>query len=187
MENLKTYIATISDLSEESWKLLSECATEIKLRKKDYLLSEGERCNAIFFVSSGLCRSVYNKDGKMINTAFYFENDFITNINSLKTSSPSAYSIQSYETSHIIRLDKTKLLAAYSKSRQIETFGRKLLELIIAQQEEHANSFKLFTPKQRFDHLTIRHSDFLQRVSLSQIASYLGISRETLSRFRAAK
>ena len=84
-------------------------------------------------------------------------------------------------------IDKTKLLEAYKQSHQVETFGRKVLELIMAKQEEHSDSFKLLSPKQRFDTLVSQYPDFLQRVSLTQTASYLGISRETLSRFRAIK
>ncbi len=187
MDNLKKYIASITDFSIESWTFLYDCLEEIKFDRNEQILKEGQICSSIFFISSGLCKSYYNKDGKEINTAFYFENDFATNIKSLTTSSKSEYAIKTCEKTNVVRLDKRKLLDAYTKSHQIETFGRKVLELITAKQEEHLESFKLLTPKQRFDNLVAKHPDFLQRVSLSQTASYLGISRETLSRFRAVK
>lgn len=187
MENLQKYIATVTDFSKQSWADLCNCLTEMEFKKNDHLLKEGQICNSVFFISSGLCRSVYNIDGKDINTAFYFENDFVTNIKSLTTSSKSEYSIITCEKTKAIRLDKTKLLEAYSQSHQVETFGRKVLELITSKQEEHSDSFKLLTPKQRFDALLSKHPDFLQRVSLTKTASYLGISRETLSRFRSVK
>lgn len=187
MENLKKYINTVIDLSDESWTELCSSLTEVELRRKDYILREGQQCNAVFFVSSGFCKSFYYKDGKEINTAFYFETEFATNIKSLMTSSKSDYFIQACEKSKVVRLDKNKLLEAYKKSHQIEAFGRKVLELITAKQEEHSDSFKLLTPKQRFENLVLKHPEFLQRVSLTQMASYLGISRETLSRFRASK
>ncbi|WP_028978317.1 Crp/Fnr family transcriptional regulator [Sporocytophaga myxococcoides] len=187
MDILKKYIATITDFSEQSWMALSNCLTEIEFQKNELLLKEGQICNSIYFISSGLCKSCYNLDGKEINTAFYFENDFATNIKSLTTSSKSEYTIKACEKTKVIQLDKTKLLEAYSKSHQIETFGRKVLEMIMAKQEEHTNSFKILTPKERFDYLISKQPDFLKRVSLTQTASYLGISRETLSRFRAIK
>ena len=187
MENLKKYISTITAFSEQSWTILCDCLTEMEFRKNELLLKEGQVCNAVFFISAGLCKSFYNVDGKYINTGFYFENDFATNIKSLTTSAKSEYSIIACEKTTVVRLDKTKLLQAYSQSHQIETFGRKVLELITTKQEEEANSFKLLTPKQRFESSVLHHPDFLQRVSLTQIASHLGISRETLSRFRAAK
>jgi len=187
MDNLKKYISTITDFSESSWLALYNCLTELEFKRNELLLKEGQTCNSIFFIDSGLCKSYYNVDGKEINTAFYFENDFATNIKSLTTSSKSEYAIKACEKTKVIQLDKTKLLEAYTQSHQIETFGRKVLELIMIKQEEHSDCFKILSPKERFNNLVSKHPDFLQRVSLSQAASYLGISRETLSRFRSIK
>lgn len=187
MENLKTHIQTLTDFSEESWTTLLDCTTEAEFKKGENLLNEGEVCQSVFYISSGFCKSCYNRDGKEINTAFYFENEFATNIKSLTTGSRSDYTMQACEKLEVVKFDKVKLLEAYKKSHQIEAFGRKILELMIAKQEEHTNGFKLLTPKQRFDDLMRNRPDFLQRVSLTQTASYLGISRETLSRFRARR
>jgi CRP-like cAMP-binding protein len=187
MQNLKKYIFSLTEFSEEGWMNLLDCTTELRFRRNEYLLKEGQVCHAVFFISSGLCKSFHNLDGKEINTAFYFENDFATNIKSLTTGTISEYAIKTCEPSVVIQLDKTKLLNAYKKSHEIERFGRKVLELITAKQEEHSNSFKLLSPKQRFMQLVSQHPDFLQRVSLTQVASYLGISRETLSRFRSIR
>lgn len=187
VNNLRKYIESITDLSEESWSIMLNCVVKKEFKKNELLLKEGEICKSIFFINSGICKACFNQEGKEINTAFYFENDFATNIKSLRTSSKSEYSIKACERISAVEIDKTKLLEAYIQSHQIETFGRKVLELIMAKQEEHADSFKLLTPMQRFDALVAKHPDFLQRVSLTQIASYLGISRETLSRFRARR
>ena len=174
----------MTDFSEESWKILGDCLTERKFEKGDILLKTGEICNSIFFVSSGYCKAFYNQDGKEINTAFYFEYDFATNTKSLTIGLKSEYEIIACEKLTVIAFDKTGLLNAYKKSQEIETFGRKLLEIIVSKQEEHSNGFKLLTPKQRYENLTLTQPKFLQRVSLTQTASYLGMSRETLSRFR---
>ncbi|MEO7049629.1 MAG: Crp/Fnr family transcriptional regulator, partial [Ferruginibacter sp.] len=112
---------------------------------------------------------------------------FATNIRSLAMGAKSLYFLKACEKLKLVSFDKTKLLEAYTQSPQIETFGRKVLESIIAKQEEHSEIFKLMTPGQRFANMVLKHPDFLQRVSLSQIASYLGISRETLSRLRGLK
>lgn len=187
MQLLRKYISTITELSDESWEVLMECATEMEFKRNELVLREGQICNAIYFINRGLCKACYNKDGREVNTSFYFENDFVTNLKSLRTGARSEYMIKCCEKTSAVRLDKNKLLEAYKISHQIETFGRRVLELMIARQEEHADSFKILTPKQRFDNLVSMRPDFLQRVSLTQTASYLGISRETLSRFRAVK
>jgi len=187
MREFVQYVNRITTLSEQSWTVLLACLTEIECKKGEPILKEGEVCRAVYFISKGLCRSYYNLEAKEINTEFYFENEFATNLRSLKTESKSEYTIEAYEKSTIIKIDKSKLLNAYNESSEVESFGRKVLELVMLKQEEHANSFKLLSPKQRFDNLISKQPDFLQRVSLTQIASYLGISRETLSRLRAIK
>ncbi len=187
MQILKNYISTITTLSENSWAILVDCATELTSKRKDKLLSEGEVCNAIFFINEGLCRSFYNRDGQEVNTGFHFEHEFVTNIKSLRSSTGSEYAIQALEPCSIVKLEKMKLVEAYKQSREIETFGRMVLESLSVQQQEHADSFKILTPKQRFDRLISARPDFLQRISLTQTASYLGISRETLTRLRADK
>ncbi len=184
MENLKKYIQDSTALSEGSWLILHDCLTELNVKKGTYLLKEGEVCKSIFFLSLGFCKSFYNKDGKEINTAFYFENDFFTNITSLKNGEKSKYALKACEDSKLIKLDKLILLDAYQKSQEIESFGRKILELIVKKQEEQIDTFKLLTPTQRYQNLISLQPNILQRVSLTQISSYLGISRETLSRIR---
>ncbi len=185
MENLRKYIQSIINLSDESWLTLEGSISKLNVKKGTCLLKENEVCSSIFFISQGCCKSFYNKDGKEINTAFYFEDDFFTNIVSLKSGEKSKYYIKACENSKVIKLDKFTLLEAYKKSQEIESFGRKILELIIKKQEEQLDDFKLLTPAQRYNNVILKHPDILQRISLTQISSYLGISRETLSRIRS--
>ncbi|WP_158267664.1 Crp/Fnr family transcriptional regulator [Adhaeribacter arboris] len=174
-------------MSEESRKIFSATLTFLEIKKGGYLLQADEVCPAIFFIVTGYYRSFYLNDGEEKNTNFYFENSFATNVKSLTQNTKSDYFIQAEEQSSVIRLDKTKLLEAYKQSHEIERLGRKLLELILMNQEEHANLFKLFTPQQRYVYLQRTQPELFNRVSLTQIASYIGISRETLSRIRGRK
>ncbi|QMU27662.1 Crp/Fnr family transcriptional regulator [Adhaeribacter radiodurans] len=184
MTELYAFIQSIAELSEKSWNILRADLISLTVPKGDYLVREGEICASIYFITKGYCRAFYNQDGMEINTAFFFENSFTTNIKSLTQNVPSDYFIQACEDLKVIKLQKTKLLEAYQKSHEIESFGRKLLELMISRQEEHSNLFKLLTAGQRYEYLTKNHPEILQRVSLSQISSYLGVSRETVSRIR---
>src|SRR5688572_23933564 len=130
MNNLKKYIESLTELSGHSWTVLSNCLSEMQFKKNESLLKEGQICHSVYFISSGVCKSCYNRDGKEINTAFYFENEFATNIKSLRTSSKSEYTIKAHEKTKVVVIDKLKLLEAYKQSHEIETFGRKVLELI---------------------------------------------------------
>ena len=93
-------------------------------------------------------------------------------------------SIQAGEFTTIYEFDKDKLLELYNVSAEIESFGRKLLEQLLIAYEEHANLFKIYSPTERYQYLRTNEPEMLQRLSLSQLSSYLGIARETLSRIR---
>lgn len=187
MHLFQDFVQNTSPCSPESWLLLQDCLTQEEFNKGDLLLREGKVCRGIYFIISGCCKAVFNKDGKDINMAFYFEGDFATNIQSLQADSSSEYQLIACEPLVVIRMDKKKLLAAYAASHEIETFGRKVLMTILAKEEATANGFRRFTARQRYDQLLAQQPEVLQRISLTQIASYLGVSRETLSRFRAGK
>lgn len=185
LSNLFTYIQSLTNFSEQSWKILSDALTPLEIKKGEFLLKDGEFCNAVFFINNGYCKTFHNKDGREINTAFYFENDFATNTKSLTKNLRSDYSIQACENLSVVKFDKSRLLEAYKKSQQIETLGRKILESVVAKQEEHSDLFKLLTAKERYEYLQNNQPEMIKRISSTQIASYLGISRETLSRFRS--
>jgi CRP-like cAMP-binding protein len=171
-------------ISDESAEMLFGLIYSKSFKKGDFLLKEGQVCKEIYFVNSGFLRTVWNKDGTEINTGFTLENNFTTNLKSLRNGIPSEVSIQAGENTSVCVFEKDKLADLYQKSREIETFGRNLVEQLLILQEEHSNLFKIHSPAERYAFLEQHRPELLQRVSLSQIASYLGMARETLSRIR---
>ncbi len=155
--------------------------------KREIILEKGQVCRKIMFVEKGYLRTFIDKGGRDINTDFIFENNFTTNLKSLRFSISSETTIQAGEATIIYEFDKNQLLGLYEESPEIESFGRKLLEELLLAQEEHTNLFKLFTPSERYDYLQKNQPQMIQRISLSQISSYLGVARETVSRIRKKK
>jgi CRP-like cAMP-binding protein len=180
-------IMDLTPLDGESLDMLFELAFKRHLAKGEIVLKQGQVCRKILFVEKGYLRTYTTIDGLDINTNFTFENTFTTNLKSLRLSQPSDTTIQAGEVSHIYEFDKDRILELYKLSPPIESFGRILLEQLLIQQEEHTNLFKLFTPTERYHYLQTHRPQILQRVSLSQLASYLGVARETLSRIRKKK
>lgn len=187
MENLLAYIHTLVPLSGASLDILRPALTTLTYAKNQYLLKAGEVCNALFFVSEGYCRAFYDKQGQEINTAFFFENDIATNINSFATGEASEFSIVAAEDVAVVRFDKQTLRAVSQQDPQIEKLGRKCLQLIAAKQEKHAAMYKLMTAQERYEYVEKHSPEVLQRVSLTQLSSYLGVARETLSRIRSRR
>ncbi len=184
MKNLLTYVDSLTSFSEENWNILSPALTTIEFKKDQYLLQAGKICDALFFVSKGYCRAFHDKDGQEINTNFFFENEIATDINSFAKGEKSEFSIQACEDLTVIRFDSKKLREAAKQDPEIEVLGRKCLQQIAIKQEKHAALYKLMTALERYEYLEKNTPEILQRVSLTQISSYLGIARETLSRIR---
>jgi CRP-like cAMP-binding protein len=180
-------IASLAEISISSLERLFEIAEQRQLLKGEIFLRKGQVCKKIVFVEKGYLRTFVDKEGIDINTGFTFENNFATNLKSLRTSAPSDTTLQAGEPTKIYEFDKDKLLDLYKVSPEIESFGRRLLEQLLIEQDEHANLFKIYTPTERYHYLQQNHPEILQRVSLTHLASYLGIARETLSRVRKRK
>lgn len=181
---LNERLRTFAMLSESSIEKLLNIAIERKLLKGQKVLEEGKVCRKIVFVELGYFRVFLVKDGIEINTDFVFEGDFVTNLKSLRLPMPSDTNIQAGEDSVVYQFDKEELFGLYKESPEIESFGRALLEQMLIAREEHENSFKVFSAKERYHNMLATRPMIFQRVSLTQISSYLGMARETLSRMR---
>lgn len=187
MKDLLAYIHSLMPFPEASWEVLLPALTPMSFGKGAYLLQEGKACNALYFVRQGYCRAFYNKEGQEINTDFFFEQDIATSIGSFATGEPSAFAIQACEALDVVRFDKQLLRAASAQDLQIEALGRLCLRQIAIRQEKHSALYKLMTPLERYEYLEQSVPEMLQRVSLTQLASYLGVARETLSRIRSRR
>jgi CRP-like cAMP-binding protein len=184
MDNLLKYIHSLTDFSAESWGLLQPALTKRVFKKNEFLLKEGQVCNSLFYIDRGYCKSYYQIDGVVKNTGFFFENEIATNINSFGRGQKSEFNIIACEPLTAILFDKEKLFQAAKQANQIETLGRNCIRLFASKQEEFSTLFKLYSAQERLEYLEAKHPEILQRVSLSQLASFLGVARETLSRIR---
>lgn len=188
MVNSKTLlykkINSLTEISVSGLDRLFEIADQRQLTKGEIILKQGQMCTTIVFVEKGYLRTFIDKDGTEINIDFTFEGNFTTNLKSLRSSSPSSTNIQAGERTTIYEFNKDTLLDLYKVSAEIESFGRKLLEQFLINQEEHTNLFKLYSPTERYQYLQANKPEILQRISLSHLSSYLGVARETLSRIR---
>lgn len=184
MNHLLNYIRSLTPFSDESWALLQPALTTREFRRNALMLKEGHVCDSLFYIDNGYCKSYYEVEGVVKNTGFFFENEIATNLNSFGSGQPSEFNIVACEHVIAVVFDKVKLFQAAKESPEIESLGRHCLRLFASKQEEFATLFKLYSAQERLAYLEAKHPDMLQRVSLSQLASFLGVARETLSRIR---
>ncbi|MBE9461800.1 Crp/Fnr family transcriptional regulator [Dyadobacter subterraneus] len=186
MENLYIYIKSIIQLSEQGWSALQMVLSTRYFTKGEYLLKTGEICHSLFYIETGYCRAWHDYGGQTINTNFYFENEFATNIRSMKLGIGSEYFIQAEEDMKVIIFDKEKLYELFSRSVEVDTMDRKLMEEILRRQEKQAYLFKLHTARERYEYMCKIQPQIIKRVPLIHIASYLGIRIETLTKIHNA-
>ena len=184
MTRLLNFIRSLTDFSDSSWTALQPALTQKTFPKNELLLKEGQICNSLFYIDTGYCKSYYNLDGVVKNTGFFFENDIATNITSFGSGQPSEYNIIACEPLTVVVFDKKMLFSIAQQHIEIETLGRNCVRLFATKQEEFSTLFKLYSARDRLQYLETHHPAIAQRVPLSQLASFLGVARETLSRIR---
>lgn len=184
MDNLLKYIRSLTNFSDKSWELLQPSLTKREIRKNELLLKKGQICNSLFYISKGYCKSYYEIDGVIKNTGFFFENEIATNIKSFGSGQGSEFNIVACEPLTTIIFDKEKLFQIAKQDSEVEALGRNCIRLFATKQEEFSTLFKIYSAQERLEYFETRYPEILQRVSLSQLASFLGVSRETLSRIR---
>lgn len=184
MKSLLTYIRSLTPFSEESWIMLQPALSEKVYGKNEMMLEEGKVCHSLFYIEKGFCKSYYEMDGVAKNTGFFFENEVTTNISSFGSGLPSEFNIMACEEMNVIIFDKKKLFEAAGQSSEIEMLGRHCIRRFAEKQEEFSNLFKLYSAQERLEYLENKHPEMIQRIPLTQLASFLGVARETLSRIR---
>ena len=158
-----------------------------ELPNKHILHSEGTICNYFFIIHTGLARAYYYKDGKDITAHFAIENSTITAIDSFIQRKKSRYNIELLEDttlSYIVYDDWKKLL---DDKPHYEKYARIFLENIYIDIAERIEDLLFHSAKERYAKLIQKFPSLLQRVNLGHIASYIGITQETLSRIRSEK
>lgn len=154
------------------------------VKKGTILLKEGQLTKDSFFVLKGCVRTYYLIDGEEKTTAFYTEMDALTP-NCVVTQTPSDYYISCVEDC-ILTISNTDMeLEMNSKFPKFEIMCRKLAEELLARQSIDFDAYKTSSPEQRYLNLLQKRPDLLQRVPQHQLASYLGIQPQSLSRLRA--
>lgn len=185
MEQLLNHIKEYAPLSEEATDTLHNCFEQVVLSKNEYLLTEGKICRHLYFLQQGALRGFYHLDGKEITHWFGFEKDFVTSFHSFITQEPAVENIQLLEGSILWSISKETLTGLFNQYHEIERLVRIAYEKYYIRLEERYVNAQFKTASERYETLLLQTPHIIERVPLGHIASYLGISQETLSRIRS--
>lgn len=180
------------DLVEEYKKFEMDIQLEIAsyfkglvFQKNAYLLREGHICEGIYYIEKGCCRSFTHSENKEITTAFSIEHSIITSPQSYLMQVPSFENIQALEYTEVFFLHYDHIQYLLQKHVVFNDYVRKLYEKIFIDADSMLYSIRSESALQRYERLMETQPYLIQRVSLGHIASYLGMSQETLSRMRS--
>lgn len=184
MDNLLIYLQSLASLSSEGWDALQPALKRKSFKKGAFLLRTGDVCRTLFFIESGYCRSFVDMDGLEKNTGFFFENNIATDLDSFGSGQKAESQIIACEAVSAILFNREKLFAVARSRPEIEALGRSCIRQFASRQEAFSRLLRLYSPLERVSFLEKHHPYMLQRIPLSQLASFLGITRESLSRIR---
>jgi CRP/FNR family transcriptional regulator len=184
---LQHYKMVCPAISQEELEYVASVLTVINLKPKDYFLEQGNTQKALGFVTSGLMKSFYLDDkGNEITCWFMSENEYATHFSGFIRQKPSKYFIQCIEPTEIVLLPYTEMQNGYQKYKNLERYGRIVTEEVLVMLENRVESFLFEKAEQRYLNFLKNSPDLFNRISLTDLASYLGIERQSLSRIRNA-
>lgn len=164
---------------------MKEYIRMVSLKKNDFLVREGEVCHYYYFVLEGILRNYYIKDGTEITTNFDFPNDIAANFTSLVLQKKSIGYIQAMTDCKIYRMKASDFDEIKVQNPLMQEIKEMLVSGYVILLEERLYSLQFCTAAERYHFMVERYPHFLRQIPLTYIASYLGISLETLSRIRA--
>ena len=185
MQNiLFDFISKYISLTEDEKKALLSLDLFHSVLKGTVLLKEGQKSKESYFVLKGCIRVYYIIDGEEKTTAFYTEMDTLTP-HCVINKAPSDYFISCVEDSILLVSNTDMSVEVNNKFPKFDIMCRMLSEELLAKQQINFDEFKISSPEQRYLNLLQKRPDLIQRVPQHQLASYLGIKPQSLSRLRA--
>ncbi len=179
---------------EQYIRLSDELRTALALKlvfksfPKGTLIQDANKvCSYSYFIVSGLARGYYLKDGKEISEFFPAENEWCNSPKSFITRRKDIYYLDAIENTETFCLQVDDLVELFDQFPEMERYARLSMGTVFGHLLERIASLRFSSAKEKYDHFMVTYQNIHHRIPLGMIASYLGITQETLSRIRAQK
>ncbi len=184
-EALRSHFSKRIDLTHQEFESIRALFVPRKVKKRQFLLHEGEVCRFVAFVTKGCLRSYTIDDrGEEHIVQFAIEDWWIEDIRSFQTGTPTTYNIDALEDSEVLLIDKPSADKLFTLGPKIEHFFNFLSQNAMAALERRITTFLSMSAEEKYLDLLKTYPNLVQRISSRHISSYLGITPESLSRIR---
>lgn len=185
MENkLITYFSKFSSFTESEVKALKQSMVIKTFAKGSFLVKEGQASNASYFILNGLVRQYRLIDGEEVTTGFYTEEQWIISLTGFAEDSMATDYLICDEETMVVIGNEEKAQKLFRDFPRFETISRAVMETVFAEQHKTMMYHLTASPEEKYLRLLETRPDLVQRVPQYQLASYIGVKPESLSRIR---
>jgi CRP-like cAMP-binding protein len=183
-KKLIDYFMRIMPISLEEIEAIVETTTIKHYKKGEILLREGQISAEVYFVLEGCVRQYYLVEGEEKTNNFFTEEQWVISMNSFNEMLPSSHFMACCTDCALVVGNREKEEALYKRFPKLETVSRMVMQKVFAEQQQIMEDFLTNTPEQRYLKLLETRADLFQTIPQYQIASYIGVKPESLSRIR---
>jgi CRP/FNR family transcriptional regulator, anaerobic regulatory protein len=186
--NIHQQIKAVSGLSPQITQKIGEFFQRDDYPKGHFLYRQGEICQHIYYIEKGLARVYYfTESGKEITQWFFAENNFLTAVDSFYHHKPTSVYCELLEDSVIYSIKYSEMEAMLDENHEMARFAFHTVYELARMLSSYISAMKFQSAEERYNALMKEYPRIFQRAKLGHIASFLGITQETLSRIRAGK
>jgi CRP-like cAMP-binding protein len=181
---LRKKLEALTPISNKGFEGLTNLMYEKHFSKGATIFKEGQICNQFYFIFSGCIRRFGLKNGREVNVNFYIEDDVACDFESFRREKPSKFYFVAMEECVTYYAAKKEVTSFFQRGASMHMLLFRFFQDLYFREEDHSNNFKLLSPEERYQYLMKNNPQYLQRIPVLHLASYLGMSRESLNRIR---
>jgi len=186
-ENIFDHFEKYIKLSEELKPELEKRIKHIVFKKGELVLNADQICTESYFIKKGILRTYFIKDGKEISEYFCGIDEWVNSPRSFIQRKKDIYYIDAIENTEAYSLNVNDLVYLFDNFPEMERYSRLSMGTFFGHMMERITSIRFTTAKEKYDHFCQTYNGIYHRIPLGMVASYLGITPETLSRIRKQK
>jgi CRP-like cAMP-binding protein len=178
------FFASIGPLSKKAVKLFDQNCFPVFIEKGKYLMKPGSTADNLYFIHNGVIQGFYKEEDTPVTTWISAENEVVGSIRTLGTTEPCTEYLQALEDCELVGMPVEFLEFVFSKCPETNYICRRLWEVTYRGAEERAYISRIPSAEKKYQRFLFSHANLVDRISLKYVASFLGITLETLSRVR---